>query len=249
MKIYVCKDYERMGRVAANYLAAQINIKPDSVLGLATGSTPVGMYKELVKKYESRDISFKDIVTFNLDEYVNLPKENINSYYTFMHENLFDKIDINPENINMPDGNAKDFDIYSKEYEKAIALKGGIDLQVLGIGNNAHIGFNEPGEYFSKETTVVDLTRSTIDANSRFFDSIDEVPNQAISMGIGTIFKSEKIILLASGKTKAEAIKNTVNGPIDPHVPASILQLHKNVLLIIDEQAASLLDKNCYETV
>ncbi|MEG0250063.1 MAG: glucosamine-6-phosphate deaminase [Peptostreptococcus sp.] len=249
MKIYVCKDYERMSKVAANYLAAQINIKPDSILGLATGSTPVGMYEELVKKCESREISFKNIKTFNLDEYVNLPKENINSYYTFMHSNLFDKVDINQNNINMPNGNTKDFDSYSKEYEEAIASNGGLDLQVLGIGNNAHIGFNEPNEYFSKETGVVDLTKSTIDANSRFFDSIEEVPNQAISMGIGTIFKSEKIILLASGKTKAEAINNTVNGPIDPHVPASILQLHKNVLLVVDEEAASLLDKNSYEIV
>lgn len=249
MRIYVCKDYERMSKIAANYLAAQVTIKPDSVLGLATGSTPVGMYKELVRMYEDKSISFKEVTTFNLDEYINLPKENENSYYTFMHTNLFDKIDIKEENINIPDGNAKDFDVYAKEYEKAIAHHGGVDLQVLGIGNNAHIGFNEPNSTFSKYTGVVDLTESTISANSRFFDSIDEVPKKAISMGIGTIFKAKKILLLASGKAKAEAINNTVNGPINPNVPASILQLHDDVLLVVDEEAASLLDEKSYERV
>ena len=249
MKIYVCKDYEKMSEFAANYVAAQVVINPESVLGLATGSTPIGMYNELVNKYNNAGISFKDVTTFNLDEYVNLPKDNENSYYTFMHNNLFDKIDVKEENINIPDGNAADFDSYSKEYEKKIEKCGGIDLQVLGIGNNAHIGFNEPAEYFSKNTGIVNLTESTISANSRFFDSEEEVPKKAISMGIGTIFRAKKIILLASGKGKAEAINSTVNGKVEPGVPASILQFHKDVVIVVDEDAASLLDESSYERV
>ena len=249
MKIYVCKNYEKMSAFAANYVAAQVVIKPDSVLGLATGSTPIGMYNELVNKYKNEGISFKNITTFNLDEYIDLPKENENSYYTFMHENLFDKIDIREENINIPDGNAKDFETYSKKFENKIQECGGIDLQVLGIGNNAHIGFNEPADNFSNSTDVVELTESTILANSRFFESEEEVPKKAISMGIGSIVRSKKIILLASGKGKAEAIYKTVNGPVKPQVPASILQFHKDVIVVIDEDAASLLEESTYERV
>lgn len=249
MKIYVCKNYEKMSAFAANYVAAQVVIKPDSVLGLATGSTPIGMYNELVNKYQSGGISFKNVITFNLDEYIDLPKENENSYYTFMHENLFDKIDIREENINIPDGNAKDFETYSNEFENKIQECGGIDLQVLGIGNNAHIGFNEPADNFSNSTDVVDLTESTILANSRFFKSEEEVPKKAISMGIGSIVRSKKIILLASGKVKAEAIYKTVNEPVKPQVPASILQFHKDVIVVIDEDAASLLEESTYERV
>ncbi|SEN63793.1 glucosamine-6-phosphate deaminase [Peptostreptococcus russellii] len=249
MKIYVCKNYEKMSALAANYVAAQVLMKPESVLGLATGSTPIGMYEELVDKYQNEGISFKDVTTFNLDEYINLPKENENSYYTFMHDNLFDKIDVKEENINIPDGNVEDFETYSKEFENKIKECGGIDIQVLGIGNNAHIGFNEPDDHFSNTTGVVKLTESTILANSRFFDSEEEVPKKAISMGIGTIVRTKKILLLASGKGKAEAIYKTVCGPVKPEVPASILQFHNDVVVIIDEEAASLLDESIYERV
>ncbi len=249
MKVYVCKNYEKMSAFAANYLAAQVIIKPNSVLGLATGSTPIGMYKELVAKYQNEGISFKNVTTFNLDEYIDLPKENENSYYTFMHENLFDKVDIKEENINIPDGSVENFEVYSKEFENKIQKCGGIDLQVLGIGNNAHIGFNEPGDTFSNSTSVVELTESTILANSRFFESEDEVPKKAISMGIGSIMRAKKIILLASGKGKAEAIHKTVNGEVKPGVPASILQFHRDVVLVIDEDAASLLEESSYERV
>lgn len=249
MKIYVCKDYKKMSEVAANHVAAQVVVKPESVLGLATGSTPIGMYEELVEKYNNNIISFKDVTTFNLDEYIGLPKENENSYYTFMHENLFDKIDVKEENINIPDGNVEDFDSYSQKYERKIKASGGIDLQVLGIGQNGHIGFNEPDDYFTNTTGVVNLTESTINANSRFFASEEEVPKKAISMGIGTIIRTKKIILLASGKGKADAINKTVNGHVDPRVPASILQFHDNVVVIIDEDAASLLDESSYERV
>lgn len=246
MVIYVCDDYGKMSEVAANQFAAHLILKPNSVVGLATGSTPEGMYSELIEKYKKGEISFKNVVSFNLDEYIDLPKENENSYYTFMHEKLFDHVDIKAENINIPDGNVKDFEKYVKEYESKIESVGGIDLQILGIGKNAHIGFNEPDKVFLKKTSVVDLTQSTIDANSRFFDSIDEVPKKAISMGTGSIFKAKNILLLASGKSKAEAINNMINGEIDPQIPASILQLHSNVVLVIDKEAAELLDEDTY---
>lgn len=249
MKIFVCKNYDRMSEVAANFLASQVVIKPDSVLGLATGSTPVGTYKELVKKYKNDDLDFSNVTTFNLDEYVNLDRENINSYYSFMYENLFDHVNVPKENINVPDGNAKDLDMYVKEYENKISQYGGVDLQILGIGNNAHIGFNEPDEKFTKGTGVVKLTQSTIDANSRFFDSIEEVPKKAVSMGIGTIMGAKKIVLLASGESKADAINKMINGDIVPQVPASILQLHKDVVVILDRESAKFLDPSIYKTV
>ncbi len=249
MKIYVCKNYEEMSNLAAEYLVKQIEVKSNSVLGLATGSTPLAMYQKLIEKYQKKLVSFKNVISFNLDEYIGLDKNNENSYYTFMHENFFDKIDIKEENINIPDGNANDFSKSASDYENKIKDCGGIDLQVLGIGNNAHIGFNEPTDEFSKDTDLVELTESTILANSRFFDSEEDVPKKAISMGIGSIMRAKKILLLASGEKKAQAIYNTVKGPVKPEIPASILQFHKDVVLILDEKAASLLDENSYKKV
>lgn len=241
MKIEICKDYEEVSCLAADYVANEIKNNSQIVLGLATGATPIGVYKELIKKYNNNEVSFKNVSTFNLDEYIGVAKDSSHSYYTFMHEMLFNHIDVKEENINIPDGNAKDFGVYADEFESRIKEFGGIDLQILGIGKNAHIGFNEPTDVFSKQTSVVKLAQSTIDANSRFFESIDDVPKTAISMGIGTIFAAKKIILLATGKSKAEAIRDTVKGDIKPQVPSSILQLHRDVTLIIDEEAASLL--------
>ena len=238
MKILVCKNYDEMSKKAARIIESQIILKPNSVLGLATGSTPIGMYKELVKMYNEGKLDFSNIKSFNLDEYYELPRENAQSYYHFMNENLFNHININKENINIPNGMTKDINIECKRYDDLIKDIGGIDIQILGIGCNAHIGFNEPSDVFVKGTNLVDLKKSTIKANSRFFEAMDEVPKKAITMGIGSIFKSKKILLLASGKHKADAIHNTVYGDITPKVPASILQLHTDTTLILDELAA-----------
>ncbi|WP_101773112.1 glucosamine-6-phosphate deaminase [Peptostreptococcus faecalis] len=249
MKIYVCENYDRMSEVAANYVAAQITLKPNSILGLATGSTPEGLYRQLVEKYNKKEIDFNDIISFNLDEYLDLPKEDVNSYYTFMHENLFNHVNIKEENINIPEGNVDDIESYAMKYDNKIDSSGGIDLQVLGIGNNAHIGFNEPSDTFSRYTEVVNLTPETIEANARFFDNEDDVPKKAISMGIGTIMKSKKIVLIASGEEKAQAVNDMINGRIDPKVPASILQLHEDVLVVLDEAAAKKIDKKLYKKI
>lgn len=240
MEIFICKDYDHASKLAANILASHILLKPDSILGLATGSTPVGMYKYLVEKFNAGELSFKEVKSFNLDEYVKLPKDDVNSYYTFMYENLFNHIDIDKENVNIPDGNVVDPIKFCDDYDKKIDECGGIDVQILGIGQNAHIGFNEPDSVFYEKTRVVDLAESTIKANSRFFNTLEEVPTQAISMGIGTIMKSKHIILMANGESKAEAIKNMIVGDIDPKVPASILKLHPRVTVIVDEEAGAL---------
>lgn len=239
MKIVIVKDYDEMSRKAANIFASQIILKPDSTLGLATGDTPLGMYKELVRLYKNGDIDFSNITTFNLDEYNDLPKENAHSYHYYMMKNLFKHINIKTSKINLPDGMALDIQKECNDYERRIEEAGGIDLQVLGIGKNGHIGFNEPDIKFEAKTHLVKLDKNTIEANSRFFDSIDEVPTKAISMGIKTIMHARKIILLASGIEKFEAIVNTVNGSIIPEVPASVLQLHPDVTLIIDKEASS----------
>lgn len=249
MRILVCKNYDEMSKKAAQIIASQVTLKPDSILGLATGSTPIGMYKNLVEMYNDGNLDFSDVKSFNLDEYYKLPRENDQSYYYFMHENLFDHINIKEENINIPNGMAKDVELECKEYDDSIKEIGGIDIQVLGIGHNAHIGFNEPSNEFVKGTNLVDLKQSTIEANARFFNSIDDVPKKAVTMGIGSIFKSKKIMLLASGQGKAEAIYSTVYGDITPQVPSSILQLHYDVILILDEAAASKLKKEDYKLI
>ncbi|QJA07863.1 glucosamine-6-phosphate deaminase [Romboutsia sp. CE17] len=246
MRILVCKDYESMSKKAAQIILSQVTLKPNSVLGLATGSTPIGMYKNLVDMYKNGVVDFSDIITFNLDEYYKLPITNDQSYHYFMQENLFNHININPANIHIPNGMADNIEKECEEYENSIKDAGGIDIQILGIGRNAHIGFNEPTTSFEKGTHLVDLTPSTIEANARFFKSEDEVPKKAITMGTGSIFKARKIVMLACGEDKADAIYNTVYGKITPKIPASILQLHDDVVLILDEAAASKLSPSDY---
>ncbi|WP_122639217.1 glucosamine-6-phosphate deaminase [Romboutsia sp. Marseille-P6047] len=249
MRIIVCENYESLSKKAAQIVGSQIILKPNSILGLATGSTPVGMYKNLIKMYEEGLIDFAKVKTFNLDEYYKLPVDNIQSYHYFMDENFFNHVNIPRENIHIPDGLASDIENECISYDESINNSGGIDIQVLGIGNNAHIGFNEPTINFNKGTHVVTLDESTREANARFFNSLDEVPTKAVTMGIGSIFKSKKILLLASGKNKAKAIYDTVHGQVTPQVPSSILLLHHDVIMILDKEASSLLNEDDYESV
>lgn len=246
MRIIVCDNYDLLSKKAAQIVGSQMILNPKSILGLATGSTPIGMYKNLIKMYEEGLIDFSKTTTFNLDEYYQLPINNDQSYHYFMDENLFNHININRENIHIPNGMADDIDAECVLYDKMID-DNGIDIQILGIGNNAHIGFNEPTINFNKGTHMVTLDESTREANARFFNSLDEVPTKAITMGTGSIFKSKKILLLASGINKAEAIYNTVHGKVTPEVPSSILQFHKDVIIILDKEAASLLNEDDYE--
>ena len=241
MIIYVGKDYQDVSRKAANIMSAQIIMKPDAVLGLATGSTPVGMYAQLVEWYKKGDLDFSRVTSVNLDEYKGLTRDNDQSYYYFMHEHLFDRVNIDPENTNVPNGMEEDSDKACADYNEIIRSVGGIDIQLLGIGGNGHIGFNEPGEAFEKETHCVDLTESTIKANARFFESMDEVPKQAYTMGIKNIMAAKKILLVATGSAKADALYKSLYGPITPNVPASILQLHQDVTVVADEDALSLI--------
>lgn len=242
MKIIKAKDYDDMSRKAANIISAQVIMKPDCVLGLATGSTPIGMYKQLVEWYNKGDLDFGDVTTVNLDEYRGLPKENDQSYYYFMHEHLFDYVNINPERTFLPDGMAEDPDAECARYEEVIRSTGGVDLQLLGMGHNGHIGFNEPGAAFEKGTHCVDLQPRTIEANKRFFASADDVPKQAYSMGIRTIMMAKKILVIVSGEDKAEALRNSLFEPVTPQVPGSILQMHPNVTVVADEAALSRCD-------
>ena len=226
MQIYRAKDYEDMSRKAANIIASQVVLKPDCVLGLATGSTPIGAYKNLVEKYEQGDLDFSQVTTVNLDEYKGLPRENDQSYYYFMHDNLFDHVNVKPENTHLPDGTKEDSDEECARYEELIRTLGGQDLQLLGLGHNGHIGFNEPDAIFEKATHCVDLQESTIEANKRFFASADDVPKQAYTMGIGTIMQAKKILVVVSGEDKADTVAKAFFGPVTPEVPASILQFH-----------------------
>ncbi len=239
MQIYRAKDYEDMSRKAANIIASQVVLKPDCVLGLATGSTPIGAYKDLVEKYEQGDLDFSQVTTVNLDEYKGLPRENDQSYYYFMHDNLFDHVNVKPENTHLPDGTKEDANEECARYEELIRSLGGQDLQLLGLGHNGHIGFNEPDTVFEKTTHCVDLQESTIEANKRFFASADDVPKQAYTMGIGTIMQAKKILVVVSGEDKADTVAKAFFGPVTPEVPASILQFHKDVILVADEAALS----------
>ena len=240
MIIYRAKDYKDMSRKAANIISAQVIMKPNCTLGLATGSTPLGIYDQLTEWYKKGDLDFSAVHSVNLDEYRGLPKENDQSYYYFMHKNLFDRVNIRSENTNVPNGMEPDADKECRRYEKLIADLGGIDLQLLGLGHNGHIGFNEPGEAFEKETHCVDLQERTIEANKRFFESADEVPRQAYTMGIKTIMQAKKILVAVSGEDKAEIVKKAFFGPVTPTVPASILQMHNDVTVVADEAALSL---------
>lgn len=243
MLLIIKKNYEAISREAASKVADLIKRKPDCVLGLATGSTPLGLYNELIRMHKEENLDFSRVTTFNLDEYVGLAPEHPQSYHYFMQENFFKHINIKPENIHIPDGMARDIDRECKTYELAIARAGGIDLQILGIGANGHIAFNEPLSSLGSRTRIKTLTEKTRRDNARFFNSLDEVPKYAITMGVGTIMEARSVILLASGKSKAEAIKKTVEGPITAMVPATMVQMHPHATLIIDEEAASLLSR------
>ena len=232
MNIIHVSSYEELSRKAADLIAAQILLKPDCVLGLATGSTPIGTYQNLVKKYEQGDLDFSKLTTFNLDEYLGLTGDHPQSYRYFMNDNLFNHVNVRPEYTHVPDGCSADPKAFGQAYDQAIADMGGIDLQLLGIGTNGHIAFNEPADIFVAETHTVTLKQSTIEANKRFFNSIDEVPTQAITMGMGSIMKAKKVLLIADGPAKKEAIEKSFYGPITPEVPASILQLHPDLTVI-----------------
>ncbi len=240
MKIIKAKDYLDMSKKAANIVAAQITLKSNSILGLATGSTPEGLYAELVSMYKNGDIDFSDITSFNLDEYKDLAPDHDQSYRYYMNKNLFDLVNIEKSNTNLPNGLENDSEKECIRYENAIDKSGGIDLQILGLGLNGHVGFNEPNSKFDKSTHCVKLTQSTLDANSRFFDNdISKMPHYAYTMGIGTIMKAKKILLVVNGKAKSNILFEALNGPITPEVPASILQLHKNLYVVADEEALS----------
>ncbi len=250
IKIVYCKTEADVGVAAANAMADVIKAKPNAVIGLATGSSPLTMYAELTEMNKRGEISFKDITSVNLDEYVGLSAEHDQSYSYFMHKNLFNNVDIKEENVNLPNGLAKDPVEECARYDAVIENLGGIDVQLLGIGNNGHIGFNEPADSFSKGTGLVDLTDSTIDANSRFFASRDLVPTQALSMGVGTIMSANKIIMVVIGKGKAEIIDAALFGEVTPKVPASILQFFKgDVIVCADDAALSLIMERHPEAV
>jgi glucosamine-6-phosphate deaminase len=238
MKILVVKNYDEMSKVAAKELSEVISKKPEATLGLATGGTPVGMYKELIDMHKNGELDFSKVTTVNLDEYVGLSGEHDQSYRYFMDSNLFNHVNIRKEYTYVPNGLAEDMHQECVNYDKRIEELGGIDVQVLGIGSNGHIGFNEPSDTLSLGTHVTDLAESTIEANSRYFAAKEEVPTKALTMGLGAIMKAKKILLMVSGESKAEIMDKVVNGKITTQVPASFLQMHKDVVLIIDEDAA-----------
>lgn len=241
MKVIVTNNYEEMSKIAAKEIAKLLYVKPEAVLGLATGSTPEGVYKELVELNKEHRVDFSKAMSYNLDEYKGLKGDHPQSYRYFMDTNLFNHVNIDKRKTHVPNGVAEDIEKECKEYDEAIEKAGGIDLQLLGIGGNGHIGFNEPSDYLDLNTHLTSLTEDTIKANSRFFDCIEEVPTEAITMGLGSIMKAKKIILLASGTKKAEIISKLVEDKISTRVPASILQVHPDVLVIVDKEAASLL--------
>ena len=242
MLVMIKENYDDMSKEAAKQVAALVRKKPDCVIGFATGSTPLGLYKELIRMHKEEGLDFSKITTFNLDEYVGLPPEHPQSYHYFMWENLFNHINVNPSNVYIPMGMADDIDAFCEWYENKIKEVGGIDLQILGIGANGHIAFNEPGSSLGSRTRIKTLTEKTRQDNARFFSSMDEVPKYAITMGVGTIMEARRLLLLASGTSKAEAIRATVEGPIMAKYPATIVQLHRYATVIVDKDAASKLE-------
>ncbi len=242
MRIIATMDYQEMSRKAANIISAQVILNPNSVLGLATGSSPIGTYKQLIEWYHKGDIDFSLIKTVNLDEYKGMSPDNPQSYSYFMNENFFQHININLKNVHIPNGLAEDAQKECRRYDEIIASLGGVDLQLLGLGNNGHIGFNEPNDNFIRTTHCVALSQSTIDANSRFFQNFEEIPRYAYTMGIGNIMEANKIVVVVNGKGKAQILKEVIEGPITPSVPASILQFHKDVTIVADQEALSLLN-------
>ena len=242
MKIYRAHDYKDMSRKAANIISAQIIMKPTCVLGLATGSSPIGIYEQLVDWYRKDDLDFSRVKTVNLDEYRGLSADNDQSYRYFMDKYLFSKVNIKNKNIHIPDGSNEDAEDECRKYEELIDSMNGIDLQLLGLGPNGHIGFNEPADCFTRRTHLVDLTESTIEANKRFFEDASQVPRQAYTMGIGTIMKARKILMVVEGEKKAEILKKALTEEVTPWVPASILQLHPDFTLVADDAALSLMN-------
>ncbi len=240
MKVVRARDYDDMSRKVANIISAQVILKPESVLGLATGSTPIGAYKQLAEWNKKGDCDFSQVSTYNLDEYRGLSHDDPQSYHYFMKTNFFDHINIDQANTHVPDGSNPDAEAACADYDRIVAAAGYPDLQLLGIGNNGHIGFNEPDDHFSKGTHCVDLTESTIQANSRLFDRIEDVPRQAYTMGVQTIMFARMIVIAANGRAKAQAVYDMCYGPVTPRCPASILQLHNNVVVVADEEALAL---------
>ncbi len=237
MKKVVFDTYEELSKYAADMVASELNSKSHYILGLPTGGTPVGMYAEIVKLYNKGIIDFSDVTTFNLDEYMGLERDHDQSYYYFMNKNLYSKVNLKPENINIPNGCAEDFEKEAAAYDEKILEKGGIDLMILGIGPNGHIGFNEPDAELESATHTVTLTKETIEANARFFNSIDDVPRHAITMGVGSILKAKKILMLISGENKKEITKKLFSGKVSTDNPASLLQLHPSVTVLVDKAA------------
>ncbi len=239
MEIIVKDNVDEMSKTAARVVARTLNAKPDAVLGLATGSTPLGLYKELVRMHNDEGLDFSQVTTFNLDEYVGLTRKDAQSYHYFMHENLFRHINIPNQNVHIPSGTTDNYEAFCKWYEQQIVDCGGIDLQILGVGSDGHIAFNEPSSSLGSRTRIKTLAKQTIDDNARFFDSPEEVPVYAITMGVGTILEARKLILLANGTNKAEAVAAAIEGPVTSMITASALQLHADVMFIVDRDAAS----------
>ena len=240
MRLIRAKDYADVSRKAANIMAAQVQLQPDCVLGLATGSSPVGAYQELIAKYQAGELDFSQVKAANLDEYVGLTKDHDQRYAYFMRSNLFDHINIDQANCNIPNGMNPDAEAECARYDAVIESLGGVDLQLLGLGPNGHVGFNEPGDALVRDTNKIELTKATIDANARFFATRDDVPKYAYTMGIGAIMKAKRVLMVVSGANKAQAVKDCFFGPIRPQAPGSILQLHPDFILVADEAALSL---------
>jgi len=246
METIICETYEDMSKASARFVAAELNAKPNLVLGLATGSTPLGLYQELARMHKEEGLDFSQVYTFNLDEYVGLPARHPQSYHYFMHENFFKHINIPPQNIHIPSGTTSNYRAFCEWYEQRIQQVGGIDVQILGIGSDGHIGFNEPTSSLSSRTRLKTLAKSTIDDNARFFEKREDVPIYAITMGVGTILEARKLVLLASGKSKAEAMAAAIEGPVTSMITASAVQLHPVTKVFLDRDAAGALKMTEY---
>ncbi len=246
MEVIICKNYQAVSRAAAEAVAAVLNEKPNAVLGMATGSTPLGLYQELVRMHRNESLDFSQVTTFNLDEYVGLPVTHEQSYHYFMHENFFKHVNIPRQNIHIPSGTTSNYRAFCQWYETRIKQCGGIDVQILGIGSDGHIAFNEPGSSLSSRTRLKTLAKPTIDDNVRFFSSRAEVPIYAITMGVGTIMEARKLVLMANGAKKADAIAAAVEGPVSAMITASALQMHEDATVFVDDPAASKLKMREY---
>jgi glucosamine-6-phosphate deaminase len=246
MEVIIQRDYEQMSKTAGKIVAELLNTKPNAVLGMATGSTPLGLYQELVRLHNEEQLDFSRVTTFNLDEYVGLGITHPQSYHYFMHKHFFQHVNIPPQNINIPSGTTSNYPAFCQWYEQRITECGGIDLQILGIGTDGHIAFNEPGSSLSSRTRLKTLSKQTIDDNARFFERREDVPIYSITMGVGTILDARKLVLVASGKSKANAIARAVEGPVTSMVTASAIQLHREAIVIVDRDAAANLEMSDY---